>query len=535
METENDFRLVYLLVSLVASELFFFLGIMIDKWYLLGIVLDFCVTIVVYAIVKIKSIEEATRYSWLKIDFVGDDDDIDKSKASADDEGLWYTIDGEPELVQISQPELKAILESDEIREHSEQIKSKIDAFYDLEPTVKKIEKVNDNTVACTIDLKEEHVDFFSYELDYFLNRELESHLPRRIARYIERYLVGPAWWFLKKDAVNTFSRLDSARIKVLRAEIRERFHKDINLALVQNYLKMKFENWFYPAEIEFFKSRGIQNFGQLLEKDLVELGQQFNRQFKRKTDFALRKFVHDLKREIVSNMSILLQSFSKNGLSKFVKLNEIPLFMVHYDYYFYKLRFKNRKVEVRIPETENSGTKIRTRDVVFMLPKLWGDAIRNRPREMFFNGIPITVSQTEKIQVSFIRMLLSGVPVYFINDCAYLRKRNKAKMDIEMDKVFRGFVETLAFLYSKKINDIAKTKTLYTRAQATIETQQETIDDLVASETENEDVQESFKRMRDKITVRGTPAKAEVPVFWFLLILVLVAGLFIGMNLPWV
>lgn len=529
METENDSRMLYLTIGLVVGELCFFFGLMIDKYWFLGIPLDVCAMIVIYAVVYISSIKEGTAHDWLKIDVVGES----QHELEGDDEGCWFSIDGKPELVQISEPEVKAILQSDEIIEHATQIKDKIDALYSLEPVVQSIEKRDGNSVACTIELREDHVDFFKYSLDYFKLRQLESHLPRNIVRFIYREM-GYKIWISKDQAAKTFAALDPVAIKRLRSNIRERFHKDLNLQAVQEYLKLKFENWFFPKEIEFFNKRGITNFGQLLEKDVHALGKQFNMEFKRRTDFNLPKFVAALKGEVVRNMSILLQTFSDTGLAQFVKLNEVPLFMVHYDYYFYRVRFKNRKWEVPIRETEKTGTKIRTSSVILMMPRLWGDAIRNRPREMYFNGIPIMVPQTEKIQVAYIRMLLSGLPVYFVNDCSYLRDRNKAKLDIETEKVLKGFIDTLSFLYRKKMDDVQKTKTLYTDAQATIESQQETIDDLVASDTEKENVGEEFKRMRDMVKARTIPTKTELPIFWFLLIVILIAGVFVGMNWPW-
>jgi len=536
IEQETDQRLAYSMILIIICETLFFL-VVISPYFLIGIPISIAVYAIIYYSLQIKVLKRVTRLNWLLIWFLYPwkykslEEDSEEAEEIDQDS---YAIVKEPELLQLSYDDLKAILESDELADLSDDIKQySINVLFGANPDLDLSKSLDENELHFIFNVKKELIDFSAFELEFFLEKKLENHLDKKIANFVKNKLSNSV---IKKDNEirNSFINLDKKQILKLTDEIKQKFHVSTNLSRIQEYFKLDFSTTFFRDEVQFFKQRGIKTFADFLKQDLIELEKVFNNKFLKKrskikqiTWFDLRNAIRILQDEIVKNVNDLCKRIDDNTKLDLLKLRKTESIKFHHNNYIYLFQL-NKPVKIVFPG-ELNDLVIETSRIAIALPDLLEKSFKYFSYELFFKGFPVICPNVESVQLKYEFMLAPGLPLYKCVDCGYLREMDKTTMESDEKELFASAINAIAYLYNHseaKRSDISR---LIEKARAQIRSLSETVVDLQASDLSQEEPAEELQKKMKEIKLRSNPKNAEIPVFWFFTIIAFILGILLG------
>lgn len=531
----EDKQLIYPLVIFLISYMMLFVGAFVTPWFFLVMAIFIMISSLMAYNDYVQVIKEASAIPRWIIHFNTEDEDCDNEEDSIiedleNETRNVYGIIGKPELLQVSQPELLAALSNSKLKDEMTKVMSKVDAYYspkieitDVKATVRDI-KGTTTVKGRFIDMKEPHVNYFKYDLNYFLESKFESHLDKHQIAFLRLKVINETKFIGMAD--DELLELQEEMVKSMPKKV-----KMHDLFQVKLWMQMKFENYLSRKHLKFFNDRGVFNFGTLLTQDIDTLEEQFKKRiawFESDKILSLKKLIEDLKDEILEKLSQFVMTMEENELMQFFMLQEVPLYMLYSNYYFYRITL-SRKFEVPIRDEEHGDKVLKSSKLIVILPQLFEKSIRYKPRELMFQGFPVRVSTTERVELIFKTIYKKDTPIFYVNSCSYSRKYVKDNLKPEGDKILVGIVNALV----KDINAVEneKTKVLwqYGHDQDKIESLNNLMKFKDAQELANEDAQKSFDKKKKEIELRLTPNKKEIKIFWFFTIISFLTGLAIG------
>lgn len=527
MNQDNDNRMVYILLLFMAIEFTAFPAITVSTWYLLLIFAEIIIFLVVYVKIQIASLKYGTGKKWwlTRFHYPGKKPDFEEYPLS---------LDGKPKLTRCSYGQMRALLDNPQLAEHHDKFKAHVDRYSNADvrydPTV--IDPTGNVMGYRVVDKNK--IDFSDYKIENFLEPSLRAFLPNwRIYWFIHRYLEM-GYVLNKKRVRGAFLRLGDEQLMHLQRQIKEKYHKYLDMREIQMCLSHDYENFFYKKEIVFLRSKNIRTMQDLLDADLerleVEMNKNLCKQRLIEKNIPLAKIARDLQKEIIDEGALFLERVSDKTYDLLMDIREMHMMKIFFKYLPYSVTF-HQTIEATV-ENEGFRVEFKRKTVWVLFPDLAENSLLYAPDVLCINGFPTTCPDVEHVQLLYMRILQNSRPVYLLNDCGYLRKNDRNSIVRDGDRCSYEIIGLLQKELDTKDAENEDISTLYNRANTTIGVKSETIRNMEGFVLDEEEPENKVPKLAKRYKPRGTPKDKEVPIFWFLLIVVLVAGIFIGMKL---
>lgn len=195
--------------------------------------------------------------------------------------------------------------------------------------------------------------------------------------------------------------------------------------------------------------NHGVHTLEDLRMQNSADLDREIKSQFKKLLldGFNLKKEIQFAEEDITLWTARVIFKLLKTQRVKFIKIRELPLFMLYYNYYIYKVKF-DREVPTIYKRKDGTICRKFSQEVYMILPQSWNESFKFTSREIPFKGYYPTCPDVAQIEWVFREFILKDLPVYFVNSCWYTRQRIQKDLTVDNDEIMLTTVQIMTELY---------------------------------------------------------------------------------------
>lgn len=486
-----------------------------------------------------------------------------------------YGIGYEQEPFKVSRIDIEDILKSDMLdEEYFKPLEEKLEKFYGTvgEPIT------DDPTLPRHVEgrrfiLNSNVVNFKKYDIRYFAERKLESFFDKKQIKFIENNIKKEKD-DKKEKLLNIFMNLDDEGLLDLETQFKLKQNKlitDPSLKQVQRFLRDSFDT-FTPDEMKFFESQGILNFDDLRNQDLKQLEILFNRtrgiekpytvttpppadqdpddqipqqpsqsppddtkdkkdwrdKFRKQKWIRLEEIIIFNEEEIIEKESQFFINLSKDSKYDLYKIKASQLPPLFWRSYISHLVFEE---EFFFNAHVGNGNEMKAHyasEAIFIHPAPWEITRKNESIIVGYKGWNYRHHGVSRIGVTFQFMLTNQVPVFYVNDCSYTRRKWVDDVRMRRDELQNNIIEAAVKLAIESRKVYQQLEDIIISDEVTMRDLRHTIEYMKAQSYANMDVKMTMQNLKKKFML----PQVLIDNKWLLVVIcisLLILGMIIG------